>query len=363
MRHVFNAMLLLTVFGCIFSAAADDAAASAQYDRGHKFYISGEYREASRCFADSYILADSPTIRANSLLAQIGAYRMCGLLYEEFTAIELLLNKYVEFADPALIERQFDIGDAFHRGQRDPAFWALRWVPWLLGPDHTEEIYTKALKRSPFSPRAPKALLRLAHWYEMEGKTAQSLDTLRRLIKDHPAAKEYNFALLALGNGLLEIARRGGDGDGLLVAESLKMFHEYLRRSPNSPEAEFAKRMIAQAEDIQASRIYQMADYYRTTGRSEVAARYLSQLVQRFPNSEPAEKAEKELSALDKTYLPGDFAAAPKPRLMPINAYDFPAAAEKELISPLKPGNHYLISVPDLSNSLPDKNKKPAGEL
>ena len=157
---------------------------------------------------------------------------------------------------------------------------------------------------------------------------------------------------------MLEIARRGGDGDGLLVTEAVKMLNEFIKRCPKAPEVGFARRKIAQAEDIQATRIYRMAEYYRGSKRDEVAVRYLSQLVQKFPNSQPAEKAEKELSELDKSYLPGDFKPNPKPRLMPINAYEIPADAERELISPLTPGNHYLISVPDLSNTVSTPNKQ-----
>ena len=362
MRHLFNIMFGVLTTLCWLSAAADDAAAVARYDSGHKLYVNGDYREAAKAFVDSHLLADSPEIRANSLIAQIGAYRMCGLIYEEFTAIEKLLDKYIEFADyQALSERQFEIGDAFHSGKREPAFWALRWVPWLLGPDYTEEVYTKALKRSPFSPRAPQALLRLAHWYEMEGKSDKSLETLRKLLKDHPESKEYDFALLALGNGLLEIARCGGDGDGLMVAEAVKVLQLFVDRCPQAPEAEFAKRKIARARDIQSERLYQMADYYRGKGHTEVATRYLAQLVQKYPDSSMAESAEKELADMDKSYLPGDFAPAPAARLMPVNAYEIPESAEKELISPLKPGSHYLISVPDLKSSSITSN--PTGAL
>ena len=362
MRHLFIVMLgVLTTVFCL-SVAADDAAAAARYDSGHKLYLNGSYREAAKVFSDSYLLADSPAIKANSLIAQIGAFRMCGLIYEEFNAIEKLLDKYIEFADyKTLTERQFEIGDAFHNGKREPAFWALRWVPWLIGPDYTEDVYTKALKRSPFSPRAPQALLRLAHWYEMEGKTDKSLETLRKLLKDHPESKEYNFGLLALGDGLLAIAKAGGDGDGLMVTEAVKVLQLFVERCPDAPEAEFAKRRIAQARDIQSDRLYQMADYYREHGRTEVATRYLAQLVQKYPDSRKAEQAEKELSAMDKSYLPGDFAPAPTARLMPVNSYNIPESAEKELISPVKPGNHYLISVPDLKDGIITQN--PAGAL
>lgn len=347
-KFTFAALLLLAVFS-FFPLNGNDTEASSKFDEGYKLYNEREFRSAAKCFSDSFLLADSPVIRANSLKAQIGAYRMCGLYYDEFQAIETLLEKYSEFADyKAMVEREFEIGDEFHRGRRDPAFWSLRWIPWLTGPDHTEEIYTKALKRSPFSAKAPAALLNLAHWYEMEGKTAKSLEALRTLLKNHPKSKECKYGLLALGNGLLEVARKGGDGDGQITEESLSCFNEYNRLHPNTPELNFAKRKIAEARDVQAQKLFDMAEYYRKSGRSEVAARYLAKLLQNFPDSRTAEKAEKILSELDKTYLPGDFPKRPADRLMPVNAYLIPSGAENELISPFDKGNHYLLPVPDL---------------
>lgn len=352
-------LLLLAAAGVFFPLYGSDGEASARFDAGYKLYNAREYREAAKCFADSYILASSPVIRANSLKAQIGAYRMCGLYYEEFKAIELLLEKYMEYADyKSMVEREFEIGDEFHRGRREPAFWSLRWVPWLTGPDYTEEIYTKALRRSPFSAKAPGALLRLAHWYEMEGKTKESLDILRRLMKDHPASPECKYGLLALGNGLLELARHGGDGDGQIIVESVNCFTEYSKLYPDTPELNFARRKIAEARDIQAERIYEMAEYYRKNGRSEVAGRYLARLVQNFPDSRSAASAEKYLTELDKSYVPGDFPKAADSRFIPIHSYGIPAEAENDLISPLAPGSHYLIPLPDIKGNNSNFNGK-----
>ena len=353
MPRLFKGIFTVLVsFAVMLPLWAKDAEATARYDAGRKLYLERSYYEAAKCFEESYFMADSPAIKANSLLAQIGAYRMCGLLYKEFNAIEMLLDKYMEYADyKALVAREFEIGDAFHRGQREPSFWAFRWVPWLTGPDYTGEIYSKALARSPYSAGAPRALLYLAHWYEMEGRTYESLDALRKLIKDHPNAKECKYALLALGNGLLEIAQHGGDGDGALVAEALKCFSEFTRRYPDATELAFAKRKIAQSRDIQAKVLCEMADFYSKSGRSEVAAKYMAKVVQNFPDSKSAPKAEKELAVLDKSYLPGDFSPAPEARLIPIKAYAIPDGAEKELISPFKNESPFLLPVPDLKNT------------
>ena len=84
---------------CVLSGVAgvlyaDDTSASAAYMAGRNAYLEGDYYQAATEFAKAEIEADSPAIKANALLAQIGAWRMCELYYREFQAIETLLTHY-----------------------------------------------------------------------------------------------------------------------------------------------------------------------------------------------------------------------------------------------------------------------------
>ena len=56
-------------------STADDAAATAVYLEGKAAYDAGEYYKAGGKFEDSELLADSPAIKANSVLARIASYR------------------------------------------------------------------------------------------------------------------------------------------------------------------------------------------------------------------------------------------------------------------------------------------------
>ena len=96
MKKFVLALLLCAVTPLLF---ASDAEASKRYDEGFKAYQAQEYYKAAGIFEDVRILADSPTIKANSLRAQIGAWKMCNMPYREFLAIEALLSGYPDFAD------------------------------------------------------------------------------------------------------------------------------------------------------------------------------------------------------------------------------------------------------------------------
>ena len=352
-------LLLTALLSCSLAVFADGEAEQA-YSAGRKLYLDGQYYDAAEKFQESFFLAKTPVVRANSLLAQIGAYRMCELYYREFLAIEKLLERYPEYADcNALIRREFEIGELFRTGTREPSFWSLRWIPWLKDADRTVEVYSAALKRAPFAPEASRAHMNLALYYEFDGRTAQSLVELRKILQNHPKSPESKYARLALANGLFELSKRG-DGDSRLVNEAVAEFREFCRLYPDaSPDEQaFAKNKIAQARDIQAVRLCEIAEYYRKNGRSEASERYLARVMSKFPDSASAPEAEKKLTELSENYLPGNFPARPEPRMPELRSYSIPQEAELVLISPQDERNHYLLPVPDLKGELIQEKSK-----
>ena len=204
---ILQLLLVLTALMCLPARAEN---AETIYAEGKKLYLAKDYYAAAKKFEDSFFLAQTPAVRANSLLAQIGAYRMCKLHYREFQSIEKLLDRFPEYTPDCkmMIRREFEIAEMFRNGFREPAFWAFRWVPWLTDVDRTEEIYTAVLKRAPYAPEAPAGHMNLAIYYEFEGMTLKSLEELRKILRNHPKSAQAKYAKLALANGLFELSRR-----------------------------------------------------------------------------------------------------------------------------------------------------------
>ena len=344
--------IIILLAGCLAAAAfaSQDAEATKVYDEAYKAYQDKNYYKAANLFEDARILAKSPTIKANCLRAQVGAWRMCEMPYREYKAIEALLTGYPEFANfKELVTREYEIGTAYYKGVREPSYWHLRWIPWLTGDNKCAEIYTQALKRAPFSPQAASARLRLAHFLDERGKSRESIEQLRTIVKDYPDSPEYRYALLALANGLFIQAERG-DGDGRYVSEAHDILDLYRRKYPKSSEMEWVTRHLAVCKDIQARRYYDMACYYDRNGKQDAARRYLAIVLRDYPDSLAAPQAEKMLLTLDKTFTPGDFVPEPDARLPRLRAYQIPAEAPRVLITPGRGKNHYLVPVPDYSH-------------
>ena len=345
--------MLWLLFAAATALFGDDAEATKLYEEGRKLYLDGAYYKSGKIFAEAEERAESNAVKANSLLAQIGAWRMCELYYREFKAIEKILTLYPEYADFAsLVNREYELGDEYSRGKRDPAYWALRFIPWLVEEDHSEEILTRALERAPFSPFGPRAHLRLAYIYDQAGKVQDSIAQLREIVRDYPNSEQHRYAMLALAEGLLELSRRG-DGDGAYIREAADVLARYKERYPNSGEDDWVRRKLLESKDIQAQRIYDMAEFYRKSGRKEAAERYLAKVVSEYPESLPAARSEEELVELDKSFLPGDFLPDPESRLPKIRAYKLPEEAKRVLIAPGS-DHHNLVTIYDLKRKEPD---------
>jgi len=343
----------LLMLGWLIAASAsavfaDDAEASQLYEKGRKLYLDGSYYDAGNVFAEAEKRADANAIKANSLLAQVGAWRMCELYYREFKAIEKLLTLYPEYADfGPLIDREFELGELYAQGKREPAFWALRFIPWLTDEDHAEEIFKRALDRAPFAKFGAKAHLRLAYIYDNSGRVKESIGQLREIVRDYPNSAQHRLAMLALAEGLLELSRRG-DGDGSYIREAADVLARFNERYPNAEEKEWARRKLLETKDIQAKRLYDMAEFYRRSGRQEAAERYLARIVSELPDSKYAADSEAQLVDLDNSYLPGDFLPDPETRLPKIKSYSLPPEARHVLLSPGVGDHHYLTPVYDL---------------
>ena len=334
---------------CVVLFAGDDAEAVKVYGEGHALYESGNYYQAAKKFEDTERLAKSPSIKANSLVARIGAWKMCNMMRRELDCIEKLLTRYPEYSDYKLLsERIYEIGDRYYAGEREPSYWYLRWIPWLNDGDKTIEIYRKALERAPFSPSAPRARLRLAHLLDRDGKVNESIEVLRTLIKKHPGSAEYQYSLLALAESLF-IAAEKGDGDGRLVQEAYDTLKIYEKKYPDSSEMSWVKRRMLQYSDMQAKRLCDMADYYSRNNRKDSSRRYYAEVLAKYPGSGSAETAEKKLTALDPAYIPAESRPEAQSREAAHRAYKIPSEATRMLISPASDGSsHCLQPVMDL---------------
>ena len=329
-------------------SAVADTATTEKFQSGLRKAKAGKYVSAADDFLDAEHLARNISMKAEAAKEAMLAYRKANLLYKEFTVIERLLNSYPAEVDfGKLVEREYEICDKYYNGHRDPEFWSLRWIPWLVGKDHSKEMLEKTLKHAPFASSAPQAKLRLAVLQLTEGKVKPALKQLRGLIKDHPSSKYCKFAYLELGNALFELSKTG-DGDGKYNKEALSVFENFIKKYPKAAEIGWIKKCLLRSKDIQAKRLLGIAKFYKQIGRTAPAERYLNDILVKYPDSEAAAASEEMLAKIDKSYTPEGFRPALESRYQKYDVIPIPSQNSRIIMVPQNSNGKFLFPLKDL---------------
>jgi outer membrane protein assembly factor BamD (BamD/ComL family) len=347
---------------CIFCFSlclkAEDATTTEKFRMALEKQKAGNYVSAADNFLDAEFLAKDIRMKAEAAKEAMKCYRKANLLYKEFTVIERLLNAYPAEVDfGKLVEREYEICDKYFKGHRDPAFWSLRWIPWLAGPDRSEEMLKKALKHAPFAASAPQAKLRLAVLLIEDGKTPDGLKELRELIKDYPKSKYCKFAYLELGNALFQLSQTG-DGDGKYNSEALSVFEKFKKTYPKAAEIDWVNKCLLRSKDIQAERLLGIAKFYKRIGRTAPAERYLNDILVQYPDSKSAAASEEILSKLDKSYTPEGFRPELKNRYQQYDVIPIPSQKSRIIVVPENSNGKFLLPVKDLGIKKRDKDSE-----
>ncbi len=339
---------------CLLAAApllkADDAEGRELLKEATSEFKAKEFYDAANTALDAEHMADSAELKASAVKLAVNSFRKAELYYREFENIEKLLTSYASHIDfPAYAAREFELGDKFYEGHRDPGYYALRWVPWLRDVDRSIEIYEKALLHAPYSERAPKAKLRMAERMLEAGGVdmTKPLDVLRGVVRDYPDTPEARSAQLHLGVALASMAKYG-DGDGAYNREAIQVLNEFKLRYPDAKETPYVDMLIRTTRDIQAERLLAVAKFYSDGGRQEAAERYLGEVVRLYPDSTSADSAERLLTEMDKTYIPQPVAPTVEPRVLTYDAMPIPPSGGELLITPQQSDGKYLVPVRDL---------------
>ncbi|MFA7230831.1 MAG: outer membrane protein assembly factor BamD [Victivallaceae bacterium] len=352
---LLSLLFAVAVFFATPLLLANDTESSALYQRGLEKYQKGDYNAAAKLFLDAEHMADTVSLKADAVKEAVKSYREGGLLYSEYENIEKLLNSYPGFVDYGkMVDREYEIGNEYFKGYRDPAFWSLRWIPWLTGPDKTITIYESAVKHAPFAKEAPQAKLRLAVLFIEDSKVDKALELLREIIKQYPNSEACKFAYLELGNALFQLSQHG-DGDGKYNKESTQVLKEFLKKYPKAPEADWVEKCFLKSKDIQAERLLNIAKFYNRIGRSEPVERYLTDVLKKYPDSLAAENSEEMLTKIDKTYVPEGFRPEVESRFQNYPLIPIPPEPSEIIVVPENSNGKWLLPIKDLGLGNRDK--------
>ena len=277
------------------------------------------------------------------------------MLYKEFNALDQLVLNFGPYTNmEESVDRMIEIGDLYFAGEREPMFWAFRFVPWLTDKDRTAELYQRALERAPFAKGASRARMRLAVHLLDEGNSEEALKLLRESVRQseskHGADLELKYSYLILAEHLFGLAAKG-DGDGKFYNEALEVCDSFKKKFPDAAENETVELWKLKGKDVRAKQLLDMADFYCTSGKTTPAVRYLNEILTKYPDTGYAVEAEKKLVEIDKTFAPVAVLPETEERYLKYDAFNAPQEEKKILTVPGDSDNRYLLNVYDIKSS------------
>ena len=344
-KRIFT-VFLITVFA--FTLKADQKFAEA-LRTALKLELEGKFYNAAEKYLEARLFAKKTATKVHSLKKAAECFEKAGFFYEQFKCIERLLNGFPSYVDFTLaVNKEFEIGNSFYEGHRDPEYFSLQWIPWLTSDNKTVEIYEKAVKHAPFATRAPEAKLRLGKIYREDDKTVdKALETFRTIVFNYPNSESAQFAYLHLIDILVQLSE-AGDGDGKYCREAIRTMQDYLKYYPKSKEAEWVGKQLLISQDYAAKRLYNIARFYKRYDRNDAATDYLNEILQKYSKAKSVPKAEQMLSSIDPDFEIPPFRADPETRYQQYNRRLLPHQQSNILIVPENSNGKYLLPIRDL---------------
>jgi len=201
-----------------------------------------------------------------------------GKIEDAFDAYDKFLERFP--GNPlytTALNRQAAMAQSAAEGDVKSSFLGLKT---RLSLEKTVGMLNKVRDHAPKSRTAAKAQFTIGELYQAKRKSKEAIAAFRLLVKDQPDSPEAPEALFRVGVIFMEEAERGNQNQSNLDLAK-EAFNDYLIQYPGHSRNAEARGMIGTlgASDLQRS--YDIAEFYRKTGKPEAAKVYYRDIVKR----------------------------------------------------------------------------------
>lgn len=274
--------------------------AELQIEYTRSLMVDGEYKKALRetqKFQEFY--GDAPEADQNQFLR--GEIKLAmGDYMDAAREFQQVISAYPEsdlFDD--VIEKQYEIGDRFYAlGEKrlsDDEWYKFRFFrkkPFK----QAIEVYSMVIENQPFTAAAAEAQYKVGLCHYTREEYQEAAFEYRRVIEDYAGSDWVDEAAYGLAMCYYEqsLPPEYDQSPSYLTVDAIESFKE---RYPNdSRVAELEPKSAEMIENIAAQR-YQTAQFYERRRMFESARIYYELVVEQFPGTDAAGKAQEWLAA------------------------------------------------------------------
>ncbi len=267
-----------------------------QFDWAMKFYeakdykrSTGEFTKLVRYYPNSELAAEAQYYIGRSYEG-LEEYEQAYLAYQK--AIETYpFTKRME----EMIEREYEIGNKFYAGERIK-LWGIPTFPSIY---KAIEIYQKVVDNAPYGKYAEQALYKIGECHKKAQDYQAARSAFQKLVDEHPESKLVEDAKFQVGLCASQASLKP-TYDQSVTSEALKEIEDFAKRHPESQLTSEADKMRQSLREKKAESDFSIAEFYWKQRYYEAASVYYKDIVENFPETSWAKKAQGKLKETEK---------------------------------------------------------------
>lgn len=266
-----------------------------QFDYAKKLENAGDFDEAKKAYENLFRMFPNTDLAQDALL-QLGTLQENDAEYiQAFKNYQKIIDNYPQTEKlDEITKRQFQIGNVFFSGVRGKFFH----VPILPALPQAINVFEKIVANAPYSFYGMRAQYNLGLVYKKSRKFRDAIREFKTFVENYPRSDLRREAFFEIAETLFSMSMSNYN-DKKLLAEAQEQLTEYRNRFHDTPEAEDAHRMLETLAERDAQKIYDVARYYEGESYLESAILYYKELIDAYPDSSWAQKAQKRLNTFE----------------------------------------------------------------
>lgn len=260
----------------------------AKYQKAEKLYQEKKYKKAYKLSKKTLRKTKNPGqhekimfLMAESLF-QRKKYESAYKAYEKFIAEHPQTGRLND-----VINRQYEIAFAFVRGKNRTLFG----LPILPASEYGMDIVRKTMGKYPYTAASEKNHITLADYLFKRGRHEDAQSEYEAFSGIYTQSVFLPKAHLMIGRCFL-MEYQGAEYDIAPLLAAKKEFQGLIEQYPDDPARTEAQKHLTIIISREAERDYSVGRFYYKTGKTEAARKYLQSVLNNYPETQWAKKAE-----------------------------------------------------------------------
>ena len=272
---------------------------TAQMDWAVGFFEGRDYARASKEFVRLVRTYPRSQLAPEAQYLAGVSFELIGRPGAAFTAYKQVVEIYPfsqRFKDS--IEREFLIAEQMFAGHRVELIGPIK-VPAL---DKAIEIYEHIVRHAPYGDYADRAQTRLGEIFIRQRRYEEANRAFQKVVDDYPNSPLLEKAKFNVAFCARQLSLKASY-DQSATEEAIGWYEKFIASNPTSDLLPQAKESMKSLHTIKAEGLAQIARFYETQHKPSAAAVYYRDIIDKYPDTEPAAAAIGKLKEFEQKGL------------------------------------------------------------